>query len=111
MRTFFTSVIVHKNEFTSEFQTEPYEVAWASEAICFICVESVTGRDAALEVSTQISADGIHWIDEGSRFEPITGESDTFLKLSHFGGWLRFKGRMTGSRPGFTLTMRLALKE
>jgi hypothetical protein len=111
VRQFFTSVLVHRRAFKTDFETEPYEVAWASEAICFVRVESVSGQNAKLEMFAQISADGLRWIDEGTRFPAITEVGNYFVRLSHFGGWLRFRGTITGKPVSFTLTIHLVLKE
>lgn len=111
MRQFQTSVLERRRDITADFETPPFEVAWASEAIFFVRVEEVSGRDAWLEAAVQISVDGIQWIDEGSVFPRITGAGDYFLRVRHFGGWLRLRGKAGGSNPVFKATIYLVLKE
>lgn len=70
------------------FATEPYEAGWAQEAVIFL--NALDRCDAGGEVAVQISPDGILWVDEGSRLvlPHIPGEL-TFVKLTHFGQFLR----------------------
>ena len=94
MKHFTTAVLERHTEYGGPFATEPYETAWASEAIFFIRAEELLGEGVMLRARVQISADGIHWIDEGTAFEPITTSGDYFVRVSHFGGWLRLAGEV-----------------
>ena len=94
MRHFTTAVLERHTEYSGPFATEPYETAWASEAIFFIRTEEMVGDSVMLRAKVQISVDGIHWIDEGTVFEPITTKGDFFVRVSHFGGWLRLVGEV-----------------
>ena len=111
MRQFATAALERHNEFAGDFQTEPYETAWAREALFFIRVQEIAGQDFTLRAEVQISADGIHWLNEGTRFPPITQTGDYFVRVSHFGGWLRLAGHVTGNSARATLTIHLVLKE
>ena len=111
MRHFTTAVLERHRQYSGDFQTEPYETAWASEAVFFICAEGIEGRGSQLSADVQISADGIHWVNEGTRFEPITEPGDRFVRILHFGGWLRLSGRVEGEGAKFTTTIHLVLKE
>lgn len=76
------------------FASEPYETAWGHEAIIFIRSLASTGVPNDAEARIQISPDGLHWCDEGSRVRlPQTGDL-TFCKLTHFGGWIRLHGEL-----------------
>ncbi|MEX2381998.1 MAG: hypothetical protein WD490_06415 [Opitutales bacterium] len=108
MRQFHTAVIERQKEFTGNFESQPYEAAWASEAIFFIRVEKLRGEDSTLKAAVRLSADGVRWVDEGTCFPPITAEGDYFVRVSHFGGWLSLRGEVSG---GFRLTIQLVLKE
>jgi hypothetical protein len=59
----------------------------------------------------QVSVDGIDWIDEGSSFAPVTAPGSAFLRVRHFGGWLRLRCRITGRNPRLKATVHLVLKE
>ena len=111
MREFYTAHLEIKREFTEEFQTEPYECGWAREAIFFVRVEDVSGKGATLNAKAQISADGITWADEGTAFESMTEKGLYFIRLTHFGGWLRLACSVTGEKPCFKLLVNIALKE
>lgn len=111
MRQFQTSVVEQRREFTEELTTHPSETAWASEAIFFIHVEKVKGKNPVLKPKVQISPDGVHWIDEGTVFEPISNEGRYFVKVNHFGGWLRLQGDIEGKDVSLKLTVHLVLKE
>jgi len=111
MRQFFTSVVERKREVTSDFQTHPFEAGWASEAIFFIKVEGISGGDPQLGLKVQISADGLHWVDEGTGVSTIDSKGTYFVKVRHFGGWLRLDGNVQGNDIKAKLTIHLVLKE
>ena len=111
MRQFAAAVLERHTEYTDTFPTEPYETAWASEAIFFLRVEELTGEGAAVRADVQISADGIRWINEGTTFPAIIAPGDAFVRLKDFGGWLRLSGRVTGEDPRAKVTIHLVLKE
>ena len=116
MRQFHTTVVERREDFKTVVETHPFEAAWASEAIFFVRVEEA---DPGVEVNlrAQISADGLRWIDEGTVHGPLTEPGDSFLRVAHFGGWLRLAGEVSrsagdgGSDPVANLTIWLALKE
>ena len=111
MRQFATAVLERHAEFTGEFQTEPYETAWAGEALFFVRVEEAGGPDVTLRADVQISADGIHWMNEGTHFPAMGRTGNCFVRVKHFGGWLRLAGRVAGERARVKLTIHLVLKE
>ena len=111
MRQYALAVLERKADLSTAFQTEPYETGWASEAIFFIRVEEIRGSDPTLNARVQISADGINWIDEGTAFQPVTGEGVYFVRVAHFGGWLRLNGSVEGKGVRFKVTIQLTLKE
>lgn len=105
-----TAVLERHAPFKGEWATEPYETAWAREAIWFVRIEELP-EGAGLEARAQISADGIVWNDEGTRFEPMREKGQWFIRLTHFGGWLRLAGRVSGADdPEVVVTIQLALK-
>ena len=110
MKNFYTVVLERMNEFSAGFETEPYECPWADEAMFFIRVHEISGERAALNARVQVSVDGIHWIDEGTRFPTLEETGDSFIKVSHFGGWLRLACDVSGDIPALKLTMHLVLK-
>jgi hypothetical protein len=109
MRDFNTSVIELRQPFQAAVASEPYECGWATEAIFFINVEDVDADFEQLHVRVQISADGIHWTDEGTTAE-LAGPGLTVCRVSHFGGWLRIEGELLGGARRAVLSVRLALK-
>ena len=111
MRQFHTAHLEIKRDFTEDFQTHPYECGWATEAIFFIRVENLSGEDPLLEAEAQISADGIIWVDEGTAFSPISAKGLYYIRLRHFGGWLRLNCRISGAGARFRLLVNVALKE
>lgn len=111
MRQFMTVVLEQRKDFTGSFTSHPMETAWASEAIFFLTVENIAGKNAVLKARVQISVDGVNWVDEGTHFEPITSTGTFFVKVSHFGGWLRLCGFTEMKESSFNLTIHLAIKE
>lgn len=111
MRMFNASHLEVKKYFTEDFETQPYEAGWASEVIFFIMVEELSGSDPCLSAKVQISHDGVHWCDEGTVSENITSEGLHFIRVSHFGNYLRLACQVTGESPSFKLNIQIACKE
>jgi len=117
VRRSYTAIVERNVRWRGQFATEPYEAAWASEAIFFVRalnVLPVSTVDGGLNVGmarVQISADGIHWVDEGTRFDlPRKDNEVTFCKVTHFGGWLRLRGELDAGST-IVVLVSLALKE
>lgn len=87
------------------------ECGWASEAIFFLIVEEVEGTHTRLDVQVQLSPDGINWIDEGKAFETIVEPGTFFVRVKHFGTWLRVAGAVTGEEARVKLSVHLHLKQ
>ena len=111
MKHFTTAVLERHAQLSGKFNTEPFETAWASEAIFFIRVEEIVGENPQLRAKVQISADGINWVDEGTAFPAVTALGDFFVRVAHFGGWLRLSGEVQNSDSRFQTTIHLVLKE
>jgi hypothetical protein len=111
MRQFITTVVEQRKDFTDIVDTHPTEAAWAAEAIFFMTVEKVSGKEVELKVKVQISPDGVNWLDEGTAIDPVTEKGQYFMKVNHFGGWLRLLGKIKGEDAIFNLTIHLVLKE
>ena len=93
----FTAVVSRNVPWAGAIATEPYEGGWAKEAVFFVRALALEGRKAPVEAKVQISADGMHWADEGSRFL-LPGEVDgvAFARVAHFGNWLRIVAEIPG---------------
>lgn len=111
MRQFQNSVLDFKCDITREYVSAPLETAWASEAIFFVRLENVRGRNLCFSARAQISVNGIDWIDEGTAVPPISAAGQYAVRLTHFGGWLRLIGQLEGEDSAATLTTNLVLKE
>ena len=86
----YTAVVARGEHWRGEVTTEPYETAWAKEAIFFLRALKIEGDVQGIMAKVQISADGLHWADEGSTVElPAAVDRVTFVRLKHFGGFLR----------------------
>lgn len=110
MRQSVTAVLERLKDVSGRFATEPYEVAWASEAIFFVRAQSHGSDTINLRSRVQLSADGIDWIDEGS---VVVNErpGTSFVRIRHFGGWLRLVGEFENAAMGARVTIQLVLKE
>lgn len=110
LRRSYTASVERNVLWQGEFASEPYEAAWASEAIFFVRALDASPDFAGI-ARVQISADGIHWVDEGTSFHlPRKKDAVAFCKVTHFGGFLRIAGTLA---PGSSLKVlvSLALKE
>lgn len=110
MRQIHTAVLERYGDFAGDFTTEPYEAGWAEEAIFFIRITAVAGSDPALTGSVQISPDGLQWADEGTVL-PMTREAGiSFVRVRHFGNWLRLACHLSGQGATFRGSILLCLK-
>ncbi len=107
MKQFNAAHLEIKKSFTEGFETHPYEVGWADEVIFFIFVEDIVGT-GTLDAKVQISHDGIHWADEGTAFDTITEKGLHFVKVSHFGNYIRLKTEIADAE--FKLQIQIASK-
>ena len=95
MRQSHTAVLERDVVWAGPFETEPYEAAWASEAIFYVRVLESSGPVDTAEARVQISPDGIRWCDEGTRFRlHADGAEVTFGRVSNFGTYLRLVGEV-----------------
>jgi hypothetical protein len=111
LRRSFTAVIEKNTTWSSNFDTEPYETGWASEARWFIRIVSVKGNGAGLAVTPQISPDGLFWCDEGHTPLVLSKPGQYSFALRDFGHWLRLKAEVLGTDSAIKVMMYLALKE
>ena len=111
MRQFNAAHLEVKKTFREDFTTHPYEAGWASEAIFFVMVEEIEGENASLKAAVEISHDGVHWVEEGTCLENVTDKGLRFVRVSHFGNWLRLNCRISGEGAAFKLHLQIALKE
>ena len=109
MRNAYTAVIARGELWQGSVQTEPYEAAWAGEAVFFVRVLEATGSGRAL-AKVQISPDGMHWVDEGGELsiQALAGHL-SFDRVANFGGWLRLSVTVPEG-VGITVVATLALK-
>jgi hypothetical protein len=111
MRLFNASHLEVKKDFKEDFQTLPYEAGWASECIFFIMVEDISGQNSQLIAEVEISHDGVYWVKEGTISESIAHKGLHFVRVKHFGNWLRLNCKISGDAPSFRLNIQIALKE
>ncbi len=111
LRRSHTAVLEKNETYTADFETEPYETAWASEALWFVRVLELTGNGARLIAQPQISPDGLFWCDMPHFPLEIAAPGLHSLALSEFGGWLRLRCQLVGDDPKVKLMIYLALKE
>lgn len=108
--TSYTAAVERNETWRGPFATEPYEAAWAREAIFFVRALDTDPAQVAVKARVQISPDGIHWCDEGTSFAlPASADAVTFARVSHFGGWLRIAGEAPDG-ASITVIVYLTLK-
>lgn len=111
IRRSHTAVLEKNSTFTSDFATEPYEVAWAIEARWFIRIFESEGEGVALYLRTQVSPDGLDWCDDGGELS-CEGVGLYSVPVTQFGHWLRLEATLQGGDPKKIRTqILLALKE
>ena len=111
LRRSYTAVVERNQVWSGAFASEPYEAAWASEAIFFVRCLKVEGSPGPVVARVQISPDGMHWCDEGSNVDlPTIPNQVAFVRVKHFGGWLRLAGE-TADGAALTIVAYVNLKE
>lgn len=94
MRTSHTAVVERNVTWRGEFAVEPFETAWANEAIYFVRTLAADQMPAGVTARVQISPDGMNWCDEGTLLPLPDAPGLTFCRVNHFGGWLRVVGEL-----------------
>lgn len=91
IRNAYTAVIARGEVWQDRVHTEPYEAAWAGEAVFFVYVMDVSsGSGGVAMAQVQISPDGLHWVNEGASMDiQARAQALSFTRVSNFGGWLR----------------------
>ena len=91
IRNAYTAVIARGDLWEAQVFTEPYEAAWAAEAVFFVHVmQATSGAGAVALARVQISPDGMRWVDEGAEMKiAANAGSLSFARVANFGGWLR----------------------
>jgi len=97
------SISIERNlHFHGEFETEPYEAGWASEARWFLHVFELDAG-STISIVSQISVDGLFWCDYSTleqNIKPlvITNPGLYSFPLTQFGQWLRVKAIHTSDK-------------
>lgn len=100
-----TAILERNVTLSGDFATEPFETGWAREARWFFQVLASDG-DPRVELSTQVSPDGLTWVDLDQTHQP-TGALTSWT-VREFGHWLRVRGTVTSG--SVKVRIYLALK-
>lgn len=103
-----TAVLERNFTFEGDFATEPFEVAWAREARWFYTVLEHSG--APVTLTTQISPDGLNWIDLDEPSDEVSGPGLVSWPAREFGHWLRVQTKFVGGGGKIKVRIYLALK-
>lgn len=90
MRESYTAAVERNVVCAGDFTSEPYEAAWADEAIFFIRILA-PGHKGKLKFMAELSPDGMRWCAEGTACEIAEGMDLGCIRVRHFGGWLRIR--------------------
>lgn len=105
-----TTAVVARNDVWQDIATsEPYETAWADEAVIFLRNLESVGTPEEARAWIQISADGMRWVDEGSSMAVPAEGQVTFCRIRHFGGFVRVKTVLPHG-SSFKALLSIALK-
>lgn len=106
MRQAYVAVLEQDRTYEESFSTEPWEVAWATEARWFLNVTELVGSATAL---VELSPDGRTWCGEGTALLVETTGLHS-VAVRDFGPWLRLRVELDGTQPRARLFVYLALK-
>lgn len=103
-----TAVLEKNTVLSGDFATDPFEAAWAKEARWFFqTVDAAPG--ATVTLTTQVSPDGLHWIDIDDEVVTIGDEPLVTWTNREFGHWLRISGKVSDGAE-IKVRVYLALK-
>jgi hypothetical protein len=105
MRSTMTAVLERSALVRDELATEPYELPWAGEARFFVQAHELTG---VLEMTTEISPDGLHWCPADVPAVRAEEPGMTSWLVTGFGQWLRVRCRVSGD-PAAAARLRIYL--
>lgn len=110
MRESITAVVARGDTWTGVTASEPYDVAWAGEAVIFLRSLGAEGNPERARAWVQISPDGIRWVDEGGILPIPRVDEISSVRVRNFGTYLRV---MTVLPEGssFKALLTLSLKE
>lgn len=90
-----SAVLARNEEWRGDVATEPYEAGWAIEVVVFLRALHVEGDMRNESLMVQLSPDGMHWCNEGTRLMlPSRTGKVTFARVAQFGTWLRVAGTL-----------------
>lgn len=93
-----------------QFTTEPYEVAWASEARWFVFTEEFDAGMTAT-VTVEVSPEGLTWCRLPGVEALTLGDHELCtVSCRDFGGWLRLRIETEGAGTFRGVRIYLALK-
>lgn len=107
MRNTHTSVLARRVRIDADFATLPYEAGWASEAIFFTQAE---GDHPDLAIATEVSPDGIHWIQRGETRVLAETSALSESTLTVFGNWIRLVVRGASQERPARILIHLSMK-
>jgi len=107
MQTTYTSVLARRVRISDDFATLPYEAGWASEAVFFLQAE---GEHPELELTVEVSPDGISWIRRGTPVVLPAAQAIAELPVTVFGNWLRLVVTGASAERGARILVHVNLK-
>ncbi len=110
MRESITAVVARGDTWSGVAVSEPYDVAWAGEAVIFLRSLGAEGTPELARAWVQISPDGMRWVDEGSVLPIPRVDEVSSVRIRNFGTYLRI---MTVLPEGasFKALLTISLKE
>lgn len=110
MRESITAVVARGDTWSGIAASEPYDVAWAGEAVIYLRSLGAVGNPEEARAWVQISPDGIRWVDEGSMLPIPAVDEISSVRIRNFGTFLRV---MTVLPEGasFKALLTISLKE
>jgi len=89
MRESITAVVARGDTWSGVAASEPYDVAWAGEAVIYLRSLGAEGTPEQARAWVQISPDGIRWIDEGTMLPIPRVDEVSSARIANFGTFLR----------------------
>lgn len=105
-----TAVLERGATLEDHLVTEPFEVAWATEARWFVQFLE-TDPDATVVIKVQISPDGLAWVDHEMPATETPAAGLITVPVQSFGHWIRLRLDRTGGSRAALTRIYLALKE
>lgn len=107
MHNVHTAVVARRVPISGTYMTLPFEAGWATETVVFVQSED---EHPDLEVSVEVSPDGLEWIQRGSSVVLAATKPMIEIPILNFGNWIRVRIAGASESASAKILIHLVMK-